>query len=463
MQSGDLALFAPFSDGYADVSRSVAIAEAVRDRGTQVAFAGRGGVLTHLASGAGFEVIDLPSTDIASLRVFQGETPAQDAVEQAAEHVKAEVRLFADLSPAVVIGDCRPTLRISTHVANLPYVGIVGATWTTYFYGSRLSAPEGLVPRWARRLPAPLLEREVARRHRRGVGDPFREQWNRLAARFGTPPVAHAADLFRGQIGLVTDVKELLDATRFPADLPFIGPLVWPGEGDLPEIATRPRDVPLVYATFGSTGPDWVASTLVEALAAMPVTAVFTVGPHIDIASLPSASNVHIAAVAPGSEMAKLADLVICHGGIGSLYQAAAVGTPIIGIPGHFEQQWNIDLFQRWGCARRLPGRGLSAAEIKAAIHEVLDNPRYTRRAHDLQRVIERYDGPDTACLGLPGSRGSFGTVDVSVDCKPSTGDVNRILCSVCAHVLLKGPGLSVGLFRRNQDSVARHPLRSFP
>ncbi len=44
-------------------------------------------------------------------------------------------------------------------------------------------------------------------------------------------------------------------------------------------------------------------------------------------------------------------DLVICHGGNGTIYQALAHGIPLLCMTAHFEQEWNVTAIQNAGLA----------------------------------------------------------------------------------------------------------------
>ena len=47
-------------------------------------------------------------------------------------------------------------------------------------------------------------------------------------------------------------------------------------------------------------------------------------------------------------------DLMICHGGNGTIYQALAQGVPILGLTSIFEQEWNMNRVEELGLGEYL-------------------------------------------------------------------------------------------------------------
>ncbi|MDQ3842876.1 MAG: hypothetical protein M3342_02510, partial [Bacteroidota bacterium] len=56
----------------------------------------------------------------------------------------------------------------------------------------------------------------------------------------------------------------------------------------------------------------------------------------------------------PADAILPLTDLVICHGGNGTLYQALAYGIPLLCKTSHVEQEWNVQALERKGLGESL-------------------------------------------------------------------------------------------------------------
>jgi MGT family glycosyltransferase len=98
-------------------------------------------------------------------------------------------------------------------------------------------------------------------------------------------------------------------------------------------------DAPLVYATFGTVlGHMSIAADVYRmALAAvkeLDARVLLTVGRRFDRAGLgPIPANVHIEAWVDQAKVVDEADLVVCHGGSGTVLGALAAGVPVVVVP----------------------------------------------------------------------------------------------------------------------------------
>ncbi|MHB1776637.1 MAG: glycosyltransferase [Acidimicrobiales bacterium] len=116
----------------------------------------------------------------------------------------------------------------------------------------------------------------------------------------------------------------------------------------------------------------------------------------------------------PLSEVLPTADLVVHHGGIGSMYAALRAGLPALVAPLAFDQPFNASLLERCGAGRRLTG---DPAGWGRAIADALGDRHLARRAADLGRRLvpadEAADALSAAVLGPiadPVSRASGGS-----------------------------------------------------
>ncbi|OBA70774.1 hypothetical protein A5641_11925 [Mycobacterium sp. 1554424.7] len=76
-----------------------------------------------------------------------------------------------------------------------------------------------------------------------------------------------------------------------------------------------------------------VLERVITALAGLPVRAVVTCGPAIHPGQLPAAPNVHVVAAAPHHELLPTTQLVITHGGHGTVSAALRHGVPVLCMP----------------------------------------------------------------------------------------------------------------------------------
>jgi MGT family glycosyltransferase len=161
---------------------------------------------------------------------------------------------------------------------------------------------------------------------------------------------------------------------------------------------------PLVLVGF-STAPEQGSAAkfqnAIEALAALPVHGVVTVGDSVDPAALKPAENVVVFATADHDDLMRRAALVVTHGGHGTLMRALVHGLPMVVIPGMaHDQAPNAAAAQDWGVGRALPGDA-SAQAIRAAMQEVLASPAYREKAQAISRRLAGVDGASNAAVEI--------------------------------------------------------------
>jgi UDP:flavonoid glycosyltransferase YjiC (YdhE family) len=174
-------------------------------------------------------------------------------------------------------------------------------------------------------------------------------------------------------------------------------------DGDPPAwLTAMGRDRPLVYVTFGTEMgalAPWPA--LLGALARLDVDAVVTVGGGLDPAPLAAmlgteaARRVRIERYVPQSFVLARASAVVSHGGAGTMLAAAAAGLPHLAIPIGADQFDNAAAFTAAGGALTLGRETADAAEVAAALAELLANPARRGRAHLLADELRAMPGPD--------------------------------------------------------------------
>ena len=135
-----------------------------------------------------------------------------------------------------------------------------------------------------------------------------------------------------------------------------------------PEADAALEDVegPLVYFTLGTifnleSGD--LFERVLAGLRELPATVVVTTGREVDPAALgPQPSNVRVESYVPQASLLPRCDLVVSHGGSGSVIGALAHGVPMVLLPMGADQPFNAAAARRWGsqrcwmrCRRRRP------------------------------------------------------------------------------------------------------------
>jgi UDP-N-acetylglucosamine:LPS N-acetylglucosamine transferase len=201
--------------------------------------------------------------------------------------------------------------------------------------------------------------------------DYHRETW---ASRHRPPPVDSSS--FAGRLIDPTPPSLLKfsggqDVSRIP-----IRPIAY-GEtgGALPAWLSAPATRPRVYLTLGtvSFGAVEVLRQAVTEIAARDVDVLVAVGPDGDPAALGAvAANVHIERFVAQAQVLELVDLVVHHGGYGTVLGALASGLPQLLLPQGADQFHNASSLADLGAARALTADQQSPGAIGAAVDALL-------------------------------------------------------------------------------------------
>lgn len=166
----------------------------------------------------------------------------------------------------------------------------------------------------------------------------------------------------------------------------------------IPDWLSRHSNNPLVYFTLGTVfnreSGDLFAR-VITGLRDLPITLVVTVGPHIDPAELGSQpANVHIEQFIPHALILPHCDLIVSHGGSGSVLGALARGIPSVLIPMGADQPLNAARCEALGVARVLDPITASPEIIREAVSIILSDLSYRQAAEQLRDEIAAMPTP---------------------------------------------------------------------
>jgi MGT family glycosyltransferase len=156
-----------------------------------------------------------------------------------------------------------------------------------------------------------------------------------------------------------------------------------------------------VYVTLGTffNRDRSLFTTILDALANEPVTVIATLGPKVDSVSLsPEADNVHVFGYLPQSQVLQRADLVICHGGAGSMIGALSFGLPVLVLPRGADHFYNSDQLVRTGAGRRLLPSQVTAEAVANEVRLLLTNASYRGAAAKVAESVATMPAP---CVGV--------------------------------------------------------------
>ena len=402
-------LFMVACDSLAHPSRELVIAQALRERFNGIiACAGTGkyGAL-FLEAGFPFYEIAGPPGDfvdrIRNLRKLGG-----SYIYFLRKQIESELELYGSLQPDLVVLDARWSAVFSAEVFDVPCIAIVNA--------SMLPTPSvvysSIARTFIRLIGIPWLERVLERvpaRSLRAIASVaykvalffLRRAVNRVRSTYNLRPLKSATvtDLLQSlQAVILVDLELMAPREQLPENCHYVGPVVWQPAVEMPKALQNSHD--LVYITAGSTGNAEMFNLLIAAFDQIPeIEAVVAVGDLVEPERLtPLPGNVQVYRFLPGIEMAKRSQLVICHGGLGTIYQALSQGVPILGIPFLVSHEApSLDRVEALGVGRKLVDTRLTPEKIARTVREMLGNDAYRKAARDLAARFRLEDGPQRA------------------------------------------------------------------
>lgn len=173
---------------------------------------------------------------------------------------------------------------------------------------------------------------------------------------------------------------------------------------DLPAWLSGPRTRPRVYLTLGtvSYGAVEVLIRAITEIAPLNVEVLVAVGPEGDpnvLGAVPD--NVHVERFVAQSAALPLVDLVVHHGGTGTVLGALAAGLPQLLLPQGADQFLNAGIMTSVGAARALYGGAQQPGEIAEAVQSLLGDCREHRAAARLRDEIAAMPAPSEVVTSL--------------------------------------------------------------
>jgi UDP:flavonoid glycosyltransferase YjiC (YdhE family) len=314
-----------------------------------------------------------------------------EAVRRAASVTRA---LVADERPDVVVSDI---LTLAPALA----AELEGVPWATVIPHVDPRGAEGFPPySLGARLP-----RTAAGRRLWGAFDPLigrglelgRTELNETRARLGLPALDRVHGGISEALSLVATFPQLEYPRHRPPATHIVGPLLWEPPADA--VALPPGEAPLVLLA-PSTSQDAEHRLLRAALAGLadlPVRVLASTNrrrPEPPFEVPPTARLVDWLSY---RRTMPACDLVVCHGGHGTLARALASGCAVVVVPAAGDMNESAARVEWAGVGVRLPRRMAGRRAVALAVARALARPRLRARARELQAWAAANDGAQRA------------------------------------------------------------------
>jgi UDP:flavonoid glycosyltransferase YjiC (YdhE family) len=260
------------------------------------------------------------------------------------------------------------------------------------FFPIGMMPPRTVIGQRLWRLALPILESGL----RRG-----RRELNQTRAELGLPAVTRFHGGMSEELVLVGTFPELEYPRSWPAAVAVCGPLSF--ELPHPCIELPPGDEPLVLIA-SSTAHDPNCELIRDSFAALagePLRVVATSNGHFPSDPIEVPDNATLVGWLSYSQLMAAAELIVCHGGHGTVCRALQAGKPLLISPAIGDMAENGVRTQWAGCGLMLPSRLRRGTTLRWCARKLLADPGYASRARELARSAAAEGGPRRARAAL--------------------------------------------------------------
>ena len=275
--------------------------------------------------------------------------------------------------------------------------------------GSRVGVPRRARTRARARVVA-AIGAALARGGRRRIDE--------LRANHGLAPLPDSVNHALGRLPLylVGSVPELdLNRRDLPPGVRYVGPLLWhPPEpaGTAEWLDGLPTDRPWVHVTEGTSHyqEPFLLRAAASGLAGAPYEAILTTGRRRGAASVvPGAPNVHVRDWLSHDALLPRCAVLVTTGGAGTTMSGLRAGLPLVLVPTSWDKPDIALRMTEAGVAVRVPPRRCTADALRAAVDEVLADPRYRAKARRIADLLAAAPGPAGAADHIEALAGEGG------------------------------------------------------
>jgi UDP:flavonoid glycosyltransferase YjiC (YdhE family) len=224
-----------------------------------------------------------------------------------------------------------------------------------------------------------------------------RDELNETRARLGLGPVERFHGGISELLAIVGTFPQLEYPREWPAHVRVTGPLFFELAGEEIEIPNGDQPLVLIAPSTAQDPECELVRVALHALADEPVRVLATTNRHRPERPIEVPANAKLVDWLLYSQAMPAADVVICHGGHGTVARALAAGKPLLVCPSVGDMGENAARVAWSGAGLSVPRRLLSSRAIRLATRRLLAEPGFQRRALAIAEWSEGHDGAAAA------------------------------------------------------------------
>ena len=397
-------LVLPYTHTLSHLSRPLEISKYLKAKGHDIHFAGNSQKIDFIKA-EDFELHPLfepnPITLFGNIRKGKIKFIENNIV---IKMIDQDLDLFKSIRPDIIISDGRFSAMISAQLAGIKHISIVNASSTAFRsipYIPFIKAIDINVE-----TDKNICKKIFARFNlavEKFIFNNTMSIFQKISSEKRLKTKVTATNCLCGtDLTLIADMPDFFPTRNLPSNYIYIGPITWksPTSQRLPAWwPVKKNRKKLVYITMGTTGESGLFQKIYNTLKHIDnIIIVITTGNQSDnILSIPE--KIYVTDFMDGDAIMDLCDLVICHGGNGTIYQALSHAVPIIGIPTIPDQNFNMRRVESLNLGHRISMK--SALEQPENIIKAIENIERNKKAYtasltEIRQVLSKMNGAKT-------------------------------------------------------------------
>lgn len=264
----------------------------------------------------------------------------------------SQVSAIEKLKPELVIGDVAPTLKMAAEFCKVRYIALMNGYMSPYYARGRKISKSHPAHHILNRMPASIAVRVTEYGEKLSfwkIHMPFK----RLRKKYRLSSVSSYLWETQGDENLICDLPYLFPQHLLPANYKIIGPLIYQKHtSKTHNLLSRLDDSkPTICVCLGSTG-NWENLKFLDER----YFSRFNIIAAGDMNGVLSAPHVISSSFVNLPEVLSRTDLLICHGGNGTINCGIQANVYMLCLTAHFEQEWNVDAIEKLGLCKSADG-----------------------------------------------------------------------------------------------------------
>jgi len=242
----------------------------------------------------------------------------------------------------------------------------------------------------------------------RFAGRPMRRRVDEIRGGFGLPPLGCTVNEFtrRLPLYLIPNVREFdFNRNDLPASVHYVGALSWRRmvrQSESTWLDALPRDRPWIHVTESTLryAEPFLLKAAAEGLSDGAYRVIMTGGVHRDASESVTTGDGEYVTLRPWvdhDDLLPRCAAMVSTGGAGTVMAAVLAGIPQIVVPTAWDKPDNATRVAESVVGLRLSPKQCTPQRLRAAVDEVVSNPKYAENTRQIREQLLQAPGPDKA------------------------------------------------------------------